>query len=125
MAITIPASWEEAGSTGSSQIIYVDTDDHTVAEPSHHIFDIVVPALVNGQWTFPSYRYRHRRTLLDADGEAIAGVQLVDYRVRWAYAASSFTAGATKLKTMITDHAARLTDVEFSADVIDRLRLPR
>lgn len=125
MAITIPASWEEAGSSGSSQITYVDTDDHSVAEPSHHIFDVVVPSLVNGQWSFPSYRYRHRRTLLDADGVAIAGVQLVDYRVRWAYAASSFTAGATKLKTMITDHAAILADLNFSTDVIDLLRLPR
>lgn len=123
--ITIPASWEKDGETGSSQIVYVDTADHSVAENSHHLFDRVVPVLVNGEWTYPSYRYRHRRTLVDADGNPIPGVCLIDVKIRWPYAASSFTAGATALKTMITDVSAVIADVEFASDVIDSLRLPR
>lgn len=122
---TIPTSWEEAGSTGSSQIVYVDTDDHSVAENSHHIFDVAVPTLVNGVWSTPSFRYRHRRTLLDADGEAVDRIPLIDVKVRWPYEISSYTAGATALKQMLTDVAAVLSDTELPSDIIDSMRLPR
>jgi hypothetical protein len=122
---TIPGTWEESGSTGSSQIVYVDTADHSVAENSHHLFDRVVPVLVNGEWSTPSFRYRHRRTMLDGDGVPITGVPLIDVKIRWPYAGSSFVAGATVLKTMISDASGVLADVEFASDVIDSLRLPR
>lgn len=117
---TVPADWELDGQTGNSQLVYIKTPDHTVAENFHVIFDRKVPQSVNGKLTTPEFRIRMRRTFVDADGVPLPSVALADLTIRWPSAAD-----AAKVKAMITELKDVLTDVEFNSDVVDSLRLPR
>lgn len=116
----IPAAWEEDGSTGSSQIVYVVTPDHTSSENYQVLFDRKVPVYSNGSWSMPTYRIRIRRTFVDGDGAPIAGVGLVDCQMRWPTEAT-----AADVKAMVTLLGTISGDANLAADVVDLQRLPR
>lgn len=114
---TIPATWRFNGSANKDQTSFL-LAGHSVKAPRIALFTRSVPSSTGSE--VPSYKVKFVEGQLDADGNPIVTRTNAEFSVRWP-----LNGDPVKVKALLAEMAAVLSDPEFLSDMIDEQVLPR